>query len=217
MKRQAGSLSDRVMNAMLETHAYAFIAAVVAALFAINYYILSPSNFDSFSTTLRYFISALAALLTVVIVSFNTFALRNQLSNMPSSMGQLEKQLDKVADLVGPLLDLAREYKLKDESSGRAALYYTDAIKSALLAGRAQAAEAAAADEEKQEKLASICRELASEIGHLLEMYGRLSSPCRPVAVSTSDYVQRMKFVAEAGIKWQRLPDLLPGRFAGPG
>ncbi len=51
-------------------------------LFVLYFYIVSPSNFGSFSDTLRYYISALGTLLAVV-VSFNTLALQNQLKNIP--------------------------------------------------------------------------------------------------------------------------------------
>jgi hypothetical protein len=77
-------LGDSSVRIILGRRSYGFIAALLAVLFAVFYYILEPSNFSSFSNTLRYFISGLSTLLAVV-VSFNTLALRNQLNNMPNS------------------------------------------------------------------------------------------------------------------------------------
>jgi hypothetical protein len=59
-----------VIQVLLGRRAYGLVAFIVASLFIVYYYILEPSNFASFSDTLRYFISALSTLLAVV-VSFN--------------------------------------------------------------------------------------------------------------------------------------------------
>ena len=50
---------------------YLLLLIVEVLYFIVSYYIVSPSNFGSFSDTLRYYISALGTLLAVV-VSFNT-------------------------------------------------------------------------------------------------------------------------------------------------
>lgn len=71
-------------------------------LFIVYYYIISPSNFGSFSTTLRYYISALGTLLAVV-VSFNTMAIQNQLKNMPTRIKSMNNQLDNIQNLLEPV------------------------------------------------------------------------------------------------------------------
>lgn len=96
---------------------YLFLLAVEVALFFIYYYILSPSNFSSFSDTLRYFISALGTLLAVV-VSFNTLALQNQLKNMTTGMDSLNKQLDNLEDILSPVLHRRREDKKTGQFPG---------------------------------------------------------------------------------------------------
>ena len=104
-------LGDSIINIILGRRGYGFIAALLAILFGIFFYILGPSNFDSFSDTLRYFISGLSTLLAVV-VSFNTLALRNQLNNMPNSIEALDRQLDKISNLLQPVIKKQRD---KDE------------------------------------------------------------------------------------------------------
>jgi predicted PurR-regulated permease PerM len=96
-------LRDSYLSLLLGRRSYVLLATLLAALFTIYYQILEPANFQSFSETLRYFLSGLAALLAVV-VSFNTLALRNQLSNMPNRMEALNKQLDEISNLLQPVI-----------------------------------------------------------------------------------------------------------------
>lgn len=70
-------ISNSFFNTLATNKRYILIVIIEVALFFLYYYIVSPSNFSSFSDTLRYFISALGTLLAVV-VSFNTLALQNQ-------------------------------------------------------------------------------------------------------------------------------------------
>ena len=134
-------LGDSFSGILLGRRSYGFIAAILAAIFGINYYVLAPSNISSFSDTLRYFISALSTLLAV-IVSFNTLALRNQLNNMPNSMEALNRQLDKISNLLQPVMKQIRrtqELELDASYERSATLYYTDAMKSMLLESRRHA------------------------------------------------------------------------------
>jgi len=85
---------------------------------------LTPGNFSSFSDTLRYFISGLATLLAVV-VSFNTLALRNQLNNMPTSIETPDRQLDKISNLLQPVINQSEKYEEQKSSAQYKKIAYT--------------------------------------------------------------------------------------------
>jgi uncharacterized membrane protein YgaE (UPF0421/DUF939 family) len=94
---------------------YIFLCTIELILFSFFYHVVSSSNFDSFSNTLRYFISALGTLLAVV-VSFNTLALQNQLKNMPNAMEQLDNQTDKIGQLLKPVINVQETDNNKKEN-----------------------------------------------------------------------------------------------------
>lgn len=114
-------------------------------LFIVYYYIVSPSNFNSFSTTLRYYISALGTLLEVV-VSFNTMAIQNQLKNMPTGIKSMNTQLDNIQNLLEPIFkkrkrEVGNEAAMENSTNKKddkdrnnafedASLYYSSAMKS---------------------------------------------------------------------------------------
>jgi hypothetical protein len=51
----------------------------------------------------RYYISALGILFAVA-VSFNTLALQNQMKNLPRSISEVEEQVDKIENLLEPVI-----------------------------------------------------------------------------------------------------------------
>lgn len=87
---------------------YILLLIIEILYFSVSYYIVSPSNFGSFSDTLRYYISALGTLLAVV-VSFNTVALQNQLKNLPTNIKLLDNQLKRVETMIKPILSQNKE------------------------------------------------------------------------------------------------------------
>ena len=95
-------------NLLLSRKKYFLLLIIEILYFVISYYIVSPSNFNSFSDTLRYYISALGTLLAVV-VSFNTVALQNQLKNLPTNIKFLDSQLNRVETMIKPILSQNKE------------------------------------------------------------------------------------------------------------
>lgn len=199
-------LGDSSVRILLGRRSYGFIAALLAVLFAIHYYILAPSNFSSFSDTLRYFLSGLAALLAVV-VSFNTLALRNQLSNMPNSMEALNRQLDKISNLLQPVIkQMEKNEELEAHSSYKksATLYYTDAMKSMLLETKRHAESIVkkydnsinkeSLNQKEEKSFMNVCIDFINEIDHRLSLYDKYKSPYYLAIISTTNFIEKMKF-----------------------
>lgn len=206
--RQEGRISCPFFNMLATEKRYIFIVAIEVVLFFIYYYIVSPSNFSSFSDTLRYFISALGTLLAVV-VSFNTLALQNQLKNMPTSMNSLNKQLDKIEDILNPVLNRRREsvkqdyYKIFENST----LYFTDALESMIIVAKDHAQGIARDNNNKrnsnrngkesdynEEELMSLTNRFIREAEHRLSSYKKNKTPYNLISISTPYFVQKMKF-----------------------
>ena len=127
-------------NLLLSRKKYFLLLIIEILYFVISYYIVSPSNFNSFSDTLRYYISALGTLLAVV-VSFNTVALQNQLKNLPTNIKFLDSQLNRVETMIKPILsqnkeneelnnNLIQNKKLLFDNVTR---YYSDALKNMVI------------------------------------------------------------------------------------
>lgn len=116
---------------------YIILIVIEIALLIIYYIILESTNFDSFSNTLRYFISSLATLLAIV-VTFNTLALQYHLKNMPEDKDELDKQLNNIASLLHTLIHTKDNKKFDEETiksiepeeRRNATKYYQDSIKS---------------------------------------------------------------------------------------
>jgi hypothetical protein len=199
-------VGDSTVKIILGRRGYAFIAAFLAVLFAIFFYVLATSNFDSFSDTLRYFISGLATLLAVV-VSFNTLALRNQLNNMPTSIEALDGQLDKISNLLQQVIK-QREKDEEQESptsyKKSATLYYTDAMTSMLQESRRYAESIVKKnyDDSRKQELSNqqeknfkdICIDFLKEIEKTLSSYEKYKSPYYLVIIGTTGFVERMRF-----------------------
>ncbi len=199
-------IGDSSIRILLGRRSYGLIAALVAILFAIDYYIITPDNFDSFSATLRYFISALGTLLAVV-VSFNTLALRNQLNNMPNSVDSLNKQLDKISNLLQPVIkqiEIDKDQETASSYKKSATLYYTDAMQSMLLETKRHAESIVkdytnnkgSPDKEKEEEenFMSICRDFIDAINHKLSLYNRYKNAYYLASISTTNFVEKMRF-----------------------
>lgn len=193
---------DSLIRFLLGRRAYGFMALLIATLFPIYYYILEPSNFSSFSDTLRYFISALSTLLAVV-VSFNTLVLRNQLKNMPTNMERLNSQLDKIANLLQPA-EAEESNSTRQYEGGKKhnpALYYTDAMEAMLVATKKQAEslvnhirnQQPTNDNSRQE----IFSDFISQMSRKLQMYAKYKSSFFLVSISTTAFIERMRFSSD--------------------
>lgn len=134
-------------NLLVTKKKYFLLLIIEVLYFAVSYYIVSPSNFNSFSDTLRYYISALGTLLAVV-VSFNTVALQNQLKNLPTNIKLLDSQLNRVETMIKPILSLNKDSvkwnnnpnsKEKSNNNKKSSLfdnvtrYYPDALKNMII------------------------------------------------------------------------------------
>lgn len=197
-------LGNSSIRIILGRRGYGLIAALLALLFGIYFYILAPSNFSSFSDTLRYFISGLSTLLAVV-VSFNTLALRNQLNNMPTSIKALDRQLDKISNLLQPVI----KQRNKDEEQEpfasykeSATLYYTDAMKSMLLESKNSAESMLKNYDNSKKELSNqheknfrnMCLDFINEVERSISLYEKYKSPYYLVIISTTNFVEKMRF-----------------------
>ncbi len=199
-------LEGSSVRIILGRRSYGFIAALLMVLFGIHFYILEPSNFSSFSNTLRYFISGLSTLLAVV-VSFNTLALRNQLNNMPNSIEALDRQLNKISSLLQPVIKQGNKDEEQEPSATAsykksATLYYTDAMKSMLLESKNYAESIIKNYDNRKKELSNeqgnnfrnICIDFIKGIERSLSLYEKYKSPYYLVIISTTDFVERMRF-----------------------
>ena len=206
-KKNLKSRKEDVINSffnMLSTNKrYFFIAAIEATLFFVYYYIVSPSNFSSFSDTLRYFISALGTLLAVV-VSFNTLALQTQLKNMPTNMDNLNKQLDKVEDIVRPVLKMTKEEDFRqayDKILENATLYFTNAIESMIIVAKNHAQEVVRNsnnnnDGKENNELQKLSDGFIKEAEYRLSLYNKYKSPYNLITISTTYFIEKMRFAS---------------------
>lgn len=204
-EKNSKSRKEDVINSffnMLSTNKrYFFIAAIEVTLFFIYYYIVSPSNFSSFSNTLRYFISALGTLLAVV-VSFNTLVLQNQLKNMPTNMDNLNKQLDKVEDIVRPVLKMTKEEHFRqayDKILEDATLYFTNAIESMIIVAKNHAQEVVNNsnnnnDDKENNEIQKLSNGFIKEAEYRLSLYNKYKSAYNLITISTTYFVEKMRF-----------------------
>ena len=199
-------VGDSTFRIILGRRGYGFIAALLAVLFTIFFFILTPGNFSSFSDTLRYFISGLATLLAVV-VSFNTLALRNQLNNMPTSMEALDGQLNKISNLLQPVIKQREKNEEQRSSSSykkSTTLYYTDAMTSMLQESRRYAESIVKKNydnsrkqdlsNQQEKNFKDICTDFIDAIEKRLSQYEKYKSPYYLVIIATTGFVERMRF-----------------------
>lgn len=183
-------------------------------LFIVYYYIVSPSNFNSFSTTLRYYISALGTLLEVV-VSFNTMAIQNQLKNMPTGIKSMNTQLDNIQNLLEPIFkkrkrEVGNEAAMENSTNKKddkdrnnafedASLYYSSAMKSITILVKDKAKSYLNRDEsskegEKEDEFKCICANVFEECASKLSSYNKTKSVYNLLTISTTKYIQKMRF-----------------------
>jgi hypothetical protein len=190
-------------------------------LFVLYFYIISPSNFGSFSDTLGYYISALGTLLAVM-VSFNTLALQNQLKNMPKYVSQVQDQIDNLEDLLKHILSVkesnSRPFKktdnindktetivnskLKDDEKEvllRGTENLTDAVKGLIiivrmLSKRAFENQGKINDGEHDSKLVSVYDDIFTECISRLSLYKKTKHIFSLITISSTGFIQRLNF-----------------------
>lgn len=199
------------INVLVTRWHYVFLALVEIALFIVYYYIISPSNFGSFSITLRYYLSALGTLLAVV-VSFNTLVIQNQLKNMPTDIKSMENQLNKIQSFLDPVFNKSKsDSDLREETTdfdgkkqkanesdidGYPSLYYSNAIKSMIIFVKDRAMSYMNDNESstEQEKFTKICKSIFEECNSKLSTYNKTKSVYNLLTISTTEYIQKMRF-----------------------
>ena len=213
------------VNYFITKKRFILLAIMEVILFVLYFYIVSPSNFGSFSDTLRYYISALGTLLAVV-VSFNTLALQNQLKNMPKDLSQVQDQIDNLDDLLMPLLslketnssaskgtdktdqntDTIEESKLDDDEKKvvfRATENVTDAVRGMIIIVRVLSKEAfenkiMKEEKEQDSEFVNICNSLFAECNSCLSLYKKTRHIFSLILISTTEFIQRLHFSIDA-------------------
>ena len=204
------------LNILVTKWYYALLVIIEIMLFIVYYYIISPSNFGSFSTTLRYYISALGTLLAVV-VSFNTMAIQNQLKNMPTGIKSMNNQLDNIQNLLEPVFkkrksrgenerEMGNSNDKKDDEDKNnsledASLYYSNAMKSIMIVVKDKAESYLNRDKlskkeegEGEDEFKYICTNVFEECASKLSSYNKTKSVYNLLTISTTKYIQKMKF-----------------------
>lgn len=195
------------LNILVTKRHYILLALIEIMLFIVYYYVLSPTNFGSFSTTLRYYLSALGTLLAVV-VSFNTLALQNQLKNMPSDMNTMNSQLENVKSIIEPVINKRQKINKKDMDAKsntfeNASIYFSDAIESMIIVVRDKAKsylhdsefpKGGGGGQGEEEEFKNICKNIHQECSSRLSTYGKTNSVYSLLILSTTKYIQKMRF-----------------------
>jgi len=188
---------DRTIEILLGRNKYVFMTLVSGLVFAIFYIILEPSNFQSFSATLSSFLSPLSTLLSIV-VSFNTLALRSNLSSMQTRRRDIDEDLDRIRTYVAPALE--RDHNRQPDSNYNPTLYYSDALEGMLRATKKQV-EAVInniqlSGSEHHWSL-QVYKEIVNQINSKLETYTRYKNPFFLISIDTNAFVGKMKFASE--------------------
>ncbi|WP_458745991.1 hypothetical protein [Candidatus Nitrosocosmicus sp. T] len=210
------------INYFITKKRYILLAIIEVFLFVAYFYIVSPSNFGSFSDTLRYYISALGTLLAVV-VSFNTLALQNQMKNLPKDLSQVQDQVNNLNDLLRPVQsikesnsrssmnnvnttknsDKIKNIKLNDneekEILSRAAENLTDAVRGMIIIVRLLSKQAIEdksnlKEGEHDRKLSSIYDGIITECNSRLSLYKKTPHIFSVIVISTTGFIQRLNF-----------------------
>jgi hypothetical protein len=194
-------------NLLLSRKKYFLLLIIEILYFVISYYIVSPSNFNSFSDTLRYYISALGTLLAVV-VSFNTVALQNQLKNLPTNIKFLNSQLNRVETMIKPILsqnkeneelnnNLIQNKKLLFDNVTR---YYSDALKNMVIIVNNSANIIANKKERKKDLITNfqnICKDLSQECNNRLKRFRKTGIPFDLIKIDTTRFVVRFTLILD--------------------
>ncbi len=211
-----------LINYFISKNRFILLAIIEVFLFLAYFYIVSPSNFGSFSDTLRYYISALGTLLAVV-VSFNTLALQNQMKNLPKDLSQVQDQIDNLNDLLKPIQSVKESnsrasiktenlsqnsekienIKLNDreekEILSRATENLTDSVRSIIIVVRLLSKQAfenkrKVKDGEQDSKLSAIYDGIINECNLRLALYKKTNHIFSIIAISTTGFIQRLNF-----------------------
>lgn len=189
-------------STLLVTRKKYFLLLIIEVLyFIVSYYIVSPSNFGSFSDTLRYYISALGTLLAVV-VSFNTVALQNQLKNLPTNIKLLDSQLNRVETMIKPILSQNKENEdwnnnlNKDKRSffDNVTRYYSDALKNMVIIVNDSVNDIINKKEESNmiKKFQNVCKDISYECDSRLKKFNKTGSPFDLVKIDTTRFLVRL-------------------------
>jgi hypothetical protein len=187
---------------------YLLLLIIEVIYFGISYYIVSPSNFSSFSDTLRYYISALGTLLAVV-VSFNTVALQNQLKNLPTNIKLLDSQLNRVETMIKPILsqnkenedeeknlDISKEKSYDNNNSlfESVTRYYPDALKNMIMIVNesAQMISNKQKESEMVKYFQNICKDISNECENRLNKFKKSGSPFDLIKIDTTRFIVRL-------------------------
>ncbi|WP_148687334.1 hypothetical protein [Candidatus Nitrosocosmicus hydrocola] len=210
------------INYFITKNRFILLAIIVVVLFVLYFYIVSPSNFGSFSDTLRYYISALGTLLAVV-VSFNTLALQNQMKNLPKDLSQVQDQINNLNDLLKPIQsvkesnsrssintdkssqnsDEIKSIKLYDKEEeeilSRATENLTDAVRSIIIIVRLLSKQAIedkrkAKEADGDSKLSAIYDGIIIECNSRLDLYKMTHHIFSVITISTTGFIQRLDF-----------------------
>jgi hypothetical protein len=199
-------LSNLFFNILVTRKKYLLLLIIEIMYFGISYYIVSPSNFNSFSDTLRYYISALGTLLAVV-VSFNTVALQNQLKNLPTNIKLLDSQLSRVQDMIKPILSYSEEDDKRNDNNSKEQIndnkkslfdnvtrYYADALKNMIIIVNEFVQNIT--NKEKESEMAkhfqNICKDVSNECENRLKKFKKSGSPFDLIKIDTTRFVVRL-------------------------
>ena len=192
--------SNLFFNLLVTRKKYFLLLIVEVLYFSISYYIVAPSNFSSFSDTLRYYISALGTLLAVV-VSFNTVALQNQLKNLPTNIKLLDSQLNRIETMIEPVLSQNKEneewgkiFNNKKSLFNDVTRYYADALKNMLIIVNESANRIIYKEKEKDmvKHFQNICEDVSSECENRLKKFRKNSSPFHLIKIDTTRFLVRL-------------------------
>lgn len=209
------------INYFITKKRFILLTIIEVVLFALYYYIVSPSNFGSFSDTLRNYISALGTLLAVV-VSFNTLALQNQLKKMPEDLSQVQDQIKSLENLLDPLMQVKERKSSHHENvyDGINRTRFTDkeldedemnvfqhalenitnALRSMIILARILSKKnlenKTNNDKEKGQnnEFSDICNSIFDECISALSLYSKTKHVYALIAISTTEFIQRLNF-----------------------
>lgn len=196
-----------VISKVLVTRSrYILLAIVVSLSFIVYYNAISPSNFSSFSSTIRYYVPALGTLLAIV-VSFNTLALQNQLKDMPIGIEILQRQLDKVDILIPDVLKKRNKDNEKEipNTFEKSSDYFIETIKNTIIILKEQAeyfikeietcpANFNKIDDMDKRGFYDICKKIVQEYDKRLSLYKKTKSSYNLIRISTISYIYRLQF-----------------------
>lgn len=193
--------SNLFFHVLVTRKKYLLLLIIEVIYFGISYYIISPSNFSSFSETLRYYISALGTLLAVV-VSFNTVALQNQLKNLPTNIKLLDSQLNRVETMIKPILLQNKENEdwnnnLNNDKRSffdNVTRYYSDALKNMVIIVNDSANVIINKKEEGNtiKKFQNVCKDICYECDSQLKKFNKTGSPFDLIKIDTTRFLVRL-------------------------